>query len=160
MGRSTAAVIAAILSIPATAAIVATEADRAGRGRDVLAAPAVAPAAAGPRAACVWRVVFRPPSRLYYGCKWPDTLAASTQWIDLDAAQVQELAALAAAIATGASYGPMQLPEPAAADEPTQCDRYWLWATDEGARAPEMTRERKIAQACAAGSGERTMRGN
>ncbi len=161
MGRSAAAVVAAILSIPATAAIVGTEAGR-------IAPPAILPDAPPPaqsstteRPACVWRIAFRPPARLYYGCQWPDTLATSTYWVDLGSEQISALAALAAAISSSTAHGPVTLPSPAGAQEiSTQCDRYWLWAADEGPRAPQMTREHKIAQACADGAGEGAPRGN
>jgi hypothetical protein len=112
-----------------------------------VAAPA--PAAAVP---CVWRIAFRPPARLYYGCRSPESLTTFTDWIDLDPERLGDLASLAKAMAAGEPHEPIDLTLPATAAQPRQaslCDRYWLWADDEGPRAPAMTRARKIEQACA-----------
>lgn len=153
MGRLTAgAVIVAIVTASATASIPATD-------DAVLPAPPPAlglPVAALPQGTtnpsiCVWRLAFRPPARLYYGCRSPDTLETFTAWIDLDREQLAGFAALAAAMAAGDGHDPvtLRLPPPAPVpQQPTLCDRYWLWATDEGDRAPGMTRARKLAQAC------------
>lgn len=142
--RALATVLAGLISITAMASVSGPAADTTPAA---LASPVTAEPGTG--RACLWRVAFRPPSRLYFGCRWSDTLAASTHWIDLDATQIGELAAFAAAITGGANAAPVAIGSPASGQQPTLCDRYWLWAEDEGARAPEMTRERKIRQACA-----------
>jgi hypothetical protein len=144
-----AAVIAAMLGLPAAATMIQTEgvgplpAKPPGPGAapmPVIAVPA--------RPACTWRIAFRPPARLYFGCRWPDTLATSTQWVDLDPGQRETLVQFAAALARGDGTTPLELPDAPAAGEPSQCDRFWLWAEDEGTRAPRMTRARKLEQAC------------
>ncbi len=165
MGRMTAAA-----AIVATIAASATASNPTSDDAGVLApAPALeAPGwASNPAAttspACVWRFAFRAPSRLYYGCRSPDTLETFTAWIDLDREQLAGMASLAEAIAAGRSHDPVTVPMPPPAPvprQPTLCDRYWLWASDEGSRAPDMTRARKIAQACGDGTKETTMRDN
>lgn len=142
--RACAALLAGLISVAATASVGGPASDVA----PVALASPVTEQPAARRGACAWRVAFRAPSRLYFGCRWPDTLAASTYWIDLDPSALGELAAFAAAIVGGANAGPVTIGSPASGQEPTLCDRYWLWAEDEGPRAPEMTRERKIRQAC------------
>lgn len=151
MGRMTAGLaIVAMIAASATASIPTADDD---------APPALPPVSGesatflpllpGAPSACVWRFAFRPPVRLYYGCRSPDTLDTFTAWIDLDREQLAAFAALAAAMAAGDGHDPvtLRLPPPAP-QQPTLCDRYWLWATDEGGRAPGMTRARKLAQAC------------
>jgi hypothetical protein len=142
--RALAALLAGLISVAAIASVSAPARDAA---HAALAAPVTAETGAGRR--CLWRIAFRAPSRLYFGCRWSDTLAATTHWLDLDPAALADLATLAAAIVGGANARPVSISLPVSGQQPTLCDRYWLWAEDEGPRAPEMTRERKIRQACA-----------
>lgn len=154
-----AAAIAAMLGLPAAATMMHAGSDPAAPvapGQLEPAAPAGFPGPARP--ACAWRIAFRPPARLYYGCRWPDTLATSTQWVDLDPEQRETLVRFAAALTRGDATLPLDLPSAPAAGEAGQCDRFWLWAEDEGPRAPRMTRARKLEQAC--GAAAPSTRGN
>lgn len=64
-------------------------------------------------------------------------------------AMLLRLAALFRIAAERGAMSVMPLPEDQSYNPRTDfCDRMWLWAEDEGPRAPEMTRHAKIAQAC------------
>jgi hypothetical protein len=87
-------------------------------------------------------------TRMVWGCAWPDE-ARTTEAASLYPAMLTRLSALARIAADRQALSPMSLPNDQAWEPGvTICDRWQLWAEDEGPRAPEMTRQRKIAQAC------------
>lgn len=108
------------------------------------------PFTAGERAATCgpYRFAYRASlKRLYYGCQWADTLERETRWTDLTAAQFTKWKATGSTMMGARNLNPVVLPAPSAEVQVTTlCDRYWLWAEDEGARAPKMTRARKLSQ--------------
>lgn len=89
-------------------------------------------------------------SRLYVGCRHPETLMRWTWMAQLDAAQEAQLRSMGSQmLTTSRSWArPKLATMPVFLRALTTCDRYWLWADDEGKRAPQMTRSRKLAQVC------------
>lgn len=96
-----------------------------------------------------WRMAYRASlKRLYWGCQWPDTLERETHWVELTPAEVTLWKSVGSRMIRGYSIAPVLLPAPTIEVQIAElCDRYWLWAEDEGARAPGMTRAVKLRQA-------------
>lgn len=97
------------------------------------------------------RLEFRrmsPASRLYIGCKDPVTLARITYYAPLTAAQEKQLRSFGSrAISTTRTWSrPASISIPILYESRSVCDNWYLWADDEGSRAPKMTRAQKIKQ--------------
>lgn len=97
------------------------------------------------------RIAYRPPQadywfgHLLFGCRDEgDETPHIAVWA-IGAETLIAIARLRDLVALNDGVEPLTTAEPQTA---SLCDRYWLWAEDEGARAPEMTRARKIEQAC------------
>lgn len=97
------------------------------------------------------RVAYRPPTAdwwvgyVLWGCR--DTSQIPETWVlELNGRYLRDLFPLMSAIQENSIGGPITFP--IRMSPPTQCDRFVLWAEDEGEIAPEMTRERKIEQVC------------
>lgn len=89
-------------------------------------------------------------SRLYVGCHDPDTLVETAYYADLTPAHESQLRTLGSrALSTSRSWSrPALFAVPVFLPAVTRCDRWYLWADDEGARAPAMTRAAKLKVAC------------
>jgi len=97
------------------------------------------------------RLEFRkmsPHSRLYVGCKNPETLATVTYYANLTAVQEKQIRSFGSkAISTTRTWSrPAEITIPILYESRSACDNWYLWATDEGKRAPKMTRAQKLRQ--------------
>ena len=92
-------------------------------------------------------VIYLEPGRILIGFHNTETLSHTTRAYRCDARCVAKVRALPVYLQQSTMRSPVDLSttlEMAA----TQCDKMKLWARDEGARAPLMTRAFKIQQAC------------
>jgi hypothetical protein len=88
-------------------------------------------------------------SRLYFGCKSLETLGTTTYYLALSAEQEKQLRSLGSAMLRTRSWAaPVRVAAGPVYETTDQCDRWWLWADDEGKRAPAMTRDVKLARVC------------
>lgn len=89
-------------------------------------------------------------SRLYAGCRDPDSLMETAYYADLTPEQEKQLRGIGSkALSTSRTWSrPPSITIPVMLVAKTPCDRFYLWADSEGARAPQMTRAQKIRQVC------------
>lgn len=96
-----------------------------------------------------FRVMPTAQDRLYVGCRGADR-APRTYYADItqdEAAQLRSLGSYM--MRTRYTWTqPRSFTAPILLPALTACDRWYLWADDEGPRAPAMTRARKLEQAC------------
>lgn len=89
-------------------------------------------------------------SRIYVGCRDPETLAKWTYYAELTPQQESQWRSLGSRMmSTSRTWAkPLMLTLPVFSAATTTCDRWYLWADSEGSRAPQMTRSQKIKQGC------------
>lgn len=116
----------------------------------VWAAPADAQTPPDAEVRFLWRDMPAPqPGRLYFGYRDPESLMTYTWFIDTEDWQEAQIRALGSMMMRKTTW-----PRPRGTTTGiwwpavTACDRWYLWADDEGARAPAMTRRQKLAQVC------------
>lgn len=98
--------------------------------------------------------VLRPPNiaaeqvaRIYYGCQHRETLWRHGWYLDMTPEYRGAFNRAVYAFQRNRPIQPTMLGLPIKRVT-ARCDQFWLWAQDEGERAPSMTRVRKISQVC------------
>lgn len=95
------------------------------------------------------RVLASGDVRLYVGCRDYVTAVPLTWYVDLDGWGQWSLRYLGERLRAETTWKqPWQTELFTFQPAVELCDRWYLWADDEGARAPAMTRKQKLAQAC------------
>jgi len=92
-------------------------------------------------------IVYLAPGKLLVGYYETDSLARREAAYLCNARCVAIARGAQTALSAGTTLGPVNLTDWPRAPV-TQCDKARLWARDEGARAPDMTRAQKLRQAC------------